>query len=453
MKKIPLLLILMVPLMIAAAVFGIIFGVRLIGVNQVLTLKSYQLDDIESLPAAEKVTTYKVEKTQREFEKNKTVTLDGNVVATYKHENITFISYCDNWDVNGLIEICEELLLNKHGDEIKELDEVIIYDSLEDSYWEKYSTKEGYNYIPINLYGFIPSNSNCVMTEDKNSIYLYYGQGKYSIDELALYISYAYGKYFMNYYFNTSGTEEEILSSPYFKIRYQDNSNIRYTDKDYSSYSDYYNNLPWYIHEISAYDYVYLLGSPTTKQTYEFIDTLERLRMDHADKEDELDKYYSDIFRIRYFNEQPHININLPLPDQVDKLPELIMEKVNLTAPKYEEHMDEVENINLKIVKQSQYGEIFYVATWDKPWKSDDVKYTLVSYYEDDETFLGVKSITGSERARAVFGGAVVDTGTYSYTFYETDHFKEKGFLRFRIIVTFSDGTAIASPAVDWSFE
>ena len=64
-----------------------------------------------------------------------------------------------------------------------------------------------------------------------------------------------------------------------------------------------------------------------------------------------------------------------------------------------------------------------------------------------------IKTIDADEDARAIIGGAVYDTSATRYTFYENDFWKKQGFVRLRVIVTFGDGTAAISPALDWSFE
>ncbi len=448
MKKIPLFLIILVPLMIAAAIVGVIFGVKLIGVDQDLTLKSYQLDDIESIPAAEKVTTYQVEKTQAEYDKHHEESL-YDTYATYKYGNTTFISYSPNWGEANLQTLCEELYKNKHGDEINYLDEVVVYDLSANKDYDDYVLHYEYSGINSSFYNLIPEGTEFYLPYIKSEITLEYGYDDNSPEYMALKLSREYGKYFTQYYFNILGDKYTIESDEYFKLRYDNNNNIRYTPSDLSDSTDYYEKKEWYLFEIAAADYVYLLGSPTTKLTSKYIDSLQEIKLDVANKEEEIEKY---AYYNEGFNKEPHLNIQIPLPDQIDGLPELFFSKINASAPEYDDHTKEAENIDIVIKKQSEYGKYFYAVTWNKPWDDKDVMYTLVAYNEDEWNWGAIKSIYGNERARAIIGGATFVSGRTLH-YYETDRWKEEGYLKFRVIVTFSDGTAVVSPSVEWSFE
>ena len=151
------------------------------------------------------------------------------------------------------------------------------------------------------------------------------------------------------------------------------------------------------------------------------------------------------------FNEMPHENVLLPLPDQVEGLPELFYNSIGAKAPKYPDRSKEAEGIGIKISKQSDNGHIFYRITWDKPWTESGTTYTLVAYDENDELLGAIKSVNGKDRARAVIGAAVVETSSYIW-WYDSDWWTEQEFLRLRVIVTFDDGTAVVSAPVDKEF-
>jgi hypothetical protein len=409
------------------------------------------LDEIEDIPAAEKVTTYEIEKKQQDYDKASNNIPSDKVVATYKHENITFISVSEEWNYDGLKEICEELLLNKHGDEIKELEYVIVYGDTENSYIDDELLGNDMNYIPVKLFNLLPSDYACGIYNYIGYFKIFNGDYYYKVEYIAPSISSGYGEFFMNYYFGIHGNDSDIESSKYFKLRHQGNQEIIYgSNTSNSIYSESYH---WYLSRIAAYDYVYLLGSPTVKTNYDYMDSLEQLRLSHSDETEQLNEYFHHARHTETFNEVPVINASLPMPDQIKGLPELLFSQIGLSAPDYEDRTEKTDEINLKISKHSEYGETFCVATWEKPWDDEDVTYTLVAYKDNDLFFAAVKSIDGTERARAIFGGAVYRYSEYRFTYYETDEFKREGFLRFRVLVTFPDGTAVFSDAVDWSFE
>jgi hypothetical protein len=163
-----------------------------------------------------------------------------------------------------------------------------------------------------------------------------------------------------------------------------------------------------------------------------------------------LDEYY-DLLMEDSFNRMPHENIAVPLPDQVEGVPELFFGAIGKEAPEYIDRSEKAEEIEIEIKKRSSHGHSYYKISWNKPWTSEDVTYTLVAYDENDEFQGAVKSITGKQSASASIGSVVYETQNY-YHWYESDGWIEQDFLRFRIIVTFGDGTAVVSPPIDKEF-
>lgn len=267
---------------------------------------------------------------------------------------------------------------------------------------------------------------------------------------MAYQLAHEYGNYFTLYYFNLIGDTESIENDPYFKLRYNDDYDIRYLPEEFEDSMNYYGTSERFLYEIAAADYVYLMGSPNVKIVRKYLDTYDTLRLDVYKKQDELDAY-NEYYYSDSFNKSPHENALLPFPDQIEGLPELFFNAIGLNSPKYEDHTKEAKNIEIKIEKQFEHGKSFYLVTWNKPWEDEDVTYTLVGYTNENWNEGAIKSITGKERARAIIGGAVVDRST-SYTWLDDDFWslKEEP-LNFRVIVTFSDGTAVISPSIDWS--
>jgi hypothetical protein len=141
----------------------------------------------------------------------------------------------------------------------------------------------------------------------------------------------------------------------------------------------------------------------------------------------------------------------LPLPDKVDGLAELFYSAIDMEAPEYTDRSLEAESIKLNISSREKYNKRYYNVTWTKPWEGEDVTYTLIAYDENDEMVGAIKSITGGEKAIATIGAVVYETQNY-YHYYNSDYWTELGFVRFRVVATFSDGTAAVSPPLDRRF-
>ncbi len=455
MKKIPIFLIILAPifvLMVAAVVF---FGIQLSNTNIAHDEKTQMAESIESIEPAKEIVSYNIRKTQPEYEHKETDNdIDNEIKAIYVYENITFTSYSEAWDEENLAKLCDELLANTHGSEIDYLEEVLVYGE-EDP--DALGTQES-NYepikIPISLLGMTSEDFAFDMPNTASVLTLHNGNEYTTVEQMAITLSHEYGHHFTLYYFNLTGDDSEIKNDPYFKLRYveDDDFDILYEDKDFDDRDEYFENHMWYLIEIAADDYVYLMGSPNTRRTYEYYDTLDQLRMDVKGKDDEVEAYY-DLLNEYYFNESPHENVALPLPDEVDGLPELFYDAINLEAPQYEDRTKEAEEIELKILrhKNDYVDKTYYTIAWNKPWESDDVTYTLVAYDENDKLIGAIKSIDGKGNSKAYIGAVVYTTSNY-YHYYNSDYWVKQDFLRFRVIVTFSDGTAVVSPPAERDF-
>jgi len=457
MKKIPLSVKIIVPLMVVFLACGVFFGIKFSGTDKLLNEKNLEVESIESATPNKHAADYAEKKhfyeyASREYESIISFYEYSENEATYEHKNIEFISFSKEWDEDDLEDLCDELFENKHGEEINELDLVIVYDN----YYSDYPPVVVPDYdqidIPVSLFEMLPFDFIYSYLYEKNTLHIYAGDDNTEVEQLAYNISHSYGYFFTSYYFDLYGEDEVIENDPYFELRYDKDYDFVYSYDAFEEWDDYVEDYIWYLLEIAADDYVYLMGSPNAKRTLEYIDTQDQLRLDIKDKEDELDDYF-DLTLEYSFNEMPHLNLVIPLPDQVKDLPELFYDTIDEKTPDYTDRSKEAEDIELTVKKSSSHGKRFYSATWDKPWKDEDVLYTLAAYDKDDLILGGIKTIDGTKRARAIFGGAVLDSSSTSYTWYDEDYWSKQGFVRLRVIVTFSDGTAVVSPPVDWSFE
>lgn len=427
------------------------FGIILLNTEAEYTIKSEESAAILAIPQAQKVVSLKETNItkQNEFQAA-SATIPKDVKAYYVYKNITFISYSEKWDENGLQDLCEELLLNKHGNELDYLDEVTVYGQDDEEVLGTQHTELESLDIPLSLTQMIPSDFLYEMPNNISVLSLYKGDSLTTVEQMANTLSHEYGHHFTLYYFNLEGEATDIENDPYFIARFVEDSEIRYLDKDRNDYKEYLDNHMWYLIELAAEDYVYLMGSPTTKREIEYLDTRDILYMKIRNQDDEVDQFY-EINNESSFNQAPHENIVLPLPDQIDGLAELFYSQIGLEAPQYVDRGEESEDIELKITRLKKQGKTYYKVYWNKPWTSEDVTYTLVAYNENDELVGAIKTVAGDESARAYIGAVVIETDNY-YHWFNSDYWTDQDFLRFRVVVTFSDGTSAISSPLDRSF-
>ena len=152
------------------------------------------------------------------------------------------------------------------------------------------------------------------------------------------------------------------------------------------------------------------------------------------------------------FNESPHENAAMALPDSVDGLAELFYGAIDKAPPEYIDRSLQAAEIEIKISAINKEGHRYYNITWNKPWSEEDILYTLVAYDENEEVVGAIKSIYGNERAKAVIGAAVITTDRYIH-WMEGDYWTKFEKLRFRVVVTFPDGSAVVSKSVDRRFK
>ena len=437
-----------IALLVLAAVAAGYIGVKLFILQKEYDEKSERISEINAIPSAEINVDYEYEKPIREAAVQAE---EGNSDGLYNYEynNIQFISYSKEWDAKDLELLCGELYKNKHGSEIDFLEKVIVYGEDDEDALGVHEDSEQITYVPLTLYSVFPDDFKFQMRDDTSIITLYGGDSLTTIEQMASTLSHEYGHHFTLYYFNLEGDKDAIEKDPYFEARYVEGSKIIYAD-DSGDWNYYLDNHMWYLIEIAAEDYVYLMGSPNTRRSLKYYDTLDVLRLYVQGKDEQADEYY-EYTDENSFNLSPHENIVIPLPDNVEGLAELFYEAIGMDVPVYEDRSLEAESIKIKITAREKMDKRYYNITWNKPWEGEDVTYTLVAYDENDEIVGAVKSITGDEKAVATIGAVVYETQNY-YHYYDSDYWTELGFVRFRVVATFSDGTAAISPPIDRRF-
>jgi len=188
--------------------------------------------------------------------------VDADIKYSYKaSEYLEIISYSKKWDVAKLKQLHEELLKNKHGQEIDYLYQIIVFG------------KPGVNQIASNEYikrefkhnvrfPSLPDDWGISYELVLSVMRLYNGDAKTTIKDFAGSMSHEYGHHFTYYYFFY---DEGLRGTEYEKIRKLPQELVRY---DWSHGElDYRYNHAWYIVEIAAEDYVQIMGSPLAKKT------------------------------------------------------------------------------------------------------------------------------------------------------------------------------------------
>ena len=358
----------------------------------------------------------------------------GEYLYHYMYDNIEFISYSEYWNEAKLIELKDELLSNTHGPEIDYLDQVIIY-AEEDSDALGYHD-DAMRFYPVGLFmpGLLPQGIAYNFTGLSSTIELTGGDSYTDVAQLSRTLSHEYGHHFTNYYFFND--YDDLSQSEYYRIRNNPAYTIFY---EWKNIDHYYDNHSWYLWELAADDYVYFYGSPRTRYTEDYLDDLEVLRLDVRSRKKK-NEYY-DSLTFDSFNLSPHLNAVLDMPDRIPGLREMFENCMGVQTP---QNPYDASGIRIDIDKDYSAGYAHYEITWNKPWTEDNVMYTLVAYYEDGGIHQGVKTINGSEEARAYMGKVV-----YSHYYLDVD-MPEK--LVFRVVVTFPDGFAAVSPAVEREF-
>ncbi len=450
MKKVPLFIKITLPLLLIAIGAGIYLSVILFNVNKEFIIIENRLNEIQEIPEAVIKNDFTYEKSDFQTQNLDEEEEKERGFAQYTFNNINFISYSKKWDEEKLELLCEELLKNKHGREIDYLDSVLVYGQDDDDALGLHEDIQKNVEVPVVLYDVFPSNFTYKLSNKLSVLTLYKGDTYDTVEQMAITLSHEYGHHYTLYYFNLEGDTTAIEQDEYFNLRYIDGLEMRYQDNDLDDWDEYLENHMWYLIEIAADDYVYLMGSPNTRRQIEYLDSMDTLKLDARKKDDELESYYA-VVNESSFNESPHENIVIPLPDKVPGLSELFYSMIGLESPEFTDRTDKADDIEIKISARKKHDKLYYNITWDKPWQSDDVTYTLVAYDANDKLVGAIKSVSGGERALASIGSVVYETQNYLH-WYDYDFWIKREYLRFRVVVTFPDGTAVVSPPIDRSF-
>ncbi|MEX1377780.1 MAG: hypothetical protein AB1Z23_09985 [Eubacteriales bacterium] len=423
---------------VSGAALSIIKAIQLSEINNEIAImeesKEVKVDSGESFENSAK-------KHEKEVLEKRDV---SEYLYTYKRDDIYFLSTLEEWNEEGLKELSDELYANKHGEEIKYISSVILYPSDGEPYIGTYDTKKENYDIPLSLYNFLPADLIFDFSSDLSIISLYDANNRVTVEDIAITLSHEYGHHFAEYYFGLEYATKDRLTD-YYDIRSQGTTKIRL---DYGEFEDYLYNHMWFLAEIAAEDYVYILGSENSHRSAEFMDAKEKVKLYVGKGEDALNEFgyfYKDCR-----NGVPHENMALPLPDEVDGLVAFFYSFIDEDTPAAIEK-DVLGTLNLSIKKT---GKDEYRATWDQPYENEDVIYTLIAYTEDDHISHMEKTTFGNQKAQADIGRYEYSytSGAYIRTAWVGIVYPEGTTIKYRISVTFPDGTVILSDPIEYTY-
>lgn len=404
---------------------------------------SYDVSASDSFENSQKKTqTYELTKTDL-----------GDYKAIYDNGEFLFVSYSDKWDEEKLKELDEEFNKNTLGEEIKNLTHISIYPGYEDEIMIENPPYERKEYdVYLSYYNFFPKESSFLYRSHENSIALTRGDLNTEVSGMSYSLSYAYGLHFAMHNLDINGSKDDE-DTAYYDLRLKGNDRVSLENDSYQEAMDDYIWSPW---AIAANDYVYLMGSDTHKKIVEFYDTLEQGKLyvrnvpsDQEEYEAIQESFWYNFKLCR--NALPVDNHALPIPHTVDGLADMFYSFTDEQPQEYTQTGD-IGTLGLDI-KDTGSDRQFKIV-WDKPYEDKDVVYTLMAYDEDDEIIAAHKTINGNEEAEADIGNFKLTKRSYyyiyTYTFQGWMHFGET--YRFRVTITFPDGTVVISDPIEAIF-
>lgn len=301
---------------------------------------------------------------------------------------LKIISYSPRWnDINKLKDVYEELLKNTHGEELKLLKKITIYDG---------PSSDGPE-VQGKWFGKTETVNGRIRLADNRYIEIYNGNQNDTVAAIARTISHEYGHHFTYYYYY------KTENKPWESWRETKLSKIRNIKGNTYIGVDNNEDHMWQIQEIVAEDYVQLFGSSTGKVSYDFLDNREWLS----------DNSPPVMVSGDTFNYCPQENYTLPLAANVKGLREYWLTAAGLKMP--DNNPPSQVTLKLKEVKSINRLELRqYIISWDKSTddKTKNLEYTLVAFGIDafgNPVIDPVKTVTDSEELEAVFGAARLD--------------------------------------------
>ncbi|WP_102346575.1 hypothetical protein [Bacillus sp. Marseille-P3661] len=262
---------------------------------------------------------------------------DDNYFAYYKSpEGISFLSYTENWNEQKLKDLYKELIKNKHGAEIKFLQEVRVKDGpSKDNGILNPSIRGHYN----------------VLT---STITIYHGDQFTKASELSEILSHEYGHHFSYYYFKT----HHFPFSKWSSLRGLNSTDI-YWDA-FWNYSANNERHKWYPQEIIADDYILLFSAPNPVKLKDvYNNEAFYLRTEHENQD--IPNIYEQLELHRYISKVTGIKVDedrlletptlLPFTEDQNKILYSITKKANVAYRLTINYEDDGEEKYMELLK------------------------------------------------------------------------------------------------------
>ncbi len=341
-------------------------------------------------------------------------------------------SHSKNWQGDKLKEIYDELLLNKHGEEINYISKIVVNGGVSEIGTKDsvvagtHSTTQEYYQVFFDMPALVPSSLKYGLSTNMSVIELYNMDEYDTIEQAARTISHEYGHHYTIFYFMSG--DEQVKESQYYSLRdFKDYDHKLF----FSNQQEYLENHMWSIYEIAAEDYVQLLGSPNTRQTREYMDVFDALGSGNGTY-----KIYADSNTANVF---PQENMQVPLANDVSGLRDYFLSFINDESDLESLTKDE---FNIQIEKKSNLDYVYYKITWDNIYNNADTLYTLVCYDTDKQIYLPVRTVNGNEKTIARVGTAAKIKGNAILSRMDGVPDEDR---YFRLIVILPDGRIISS--------
>ena len=361
--------------------------------------------------------------------------------ALYSYQatkTLTFLSHSEHWDEDKLKALHEELLKNKHGDEIDTLHEVVVWPHDEENAVATHTADVLDQSLKIN-FGALPKDFHLDFSRNVSLIALYSGDRDITVESQAWNLSHEYGHlYTFHYMFSES--ETDLATTEYGKLRKSDEYGLNTAAVPGDDYTDNHYN---YLIEVAANDYVQLMGSPTTRQVLDFHD-IQQLLDSGEDMPEEI--------RFSGNNANPQENLKIPLASEMAGLSEYFHQFIDEKTPSPIEQRTEI-SLNIESGSKgynlvSGYRDfIHYKINWNTPY--NDTIYTLVCYDSDPYHMRPIKTVHVGNEGNAVIGTVANNTGNYVRYLYDEIDTGTKTFL---VIAQLPDGTYYSSAPLVHTF-
>lgn len=366
---------------------------------------------------------------------------DDALYSVVAPEGFLLRSYSKYWDEAKLQSLYEELLRNKHGEEINYLEEVTVYPEENENALASHTTSTDTLLLTPHfpaLQGFSVS-----LSRDTGIISLYGGDTVRTVEEMARTLSHEYGHHFVSYYMfdDFSDADAEDVEA-YIRLRGLPEDKVLRRSEDGKQYLDMHY---WYVGEIAAEDYVLLMGSPATRQVVDFYDVRDVLygavQPDSSEMNGAMNLY-------------PQENLMISFAPDVAGLKEYFYSFIDETpAP-----TPQTPSFDLRI-EQDSVGyqledgyEVFvhYKIRWNKPYTEPGTVYTLLCYDTEEYGIIPIKTVRDDQQALAYIGTVTADYGnsiSYAADLLDT------GTKVFHVCAVLPDGTVTLSQPLTYTFD